>query len=311
MRIIFRSLTLPKKAAKRVQKHFSPDLSPFPPTKLAWAQDVTAIMLGYDSWHELAKVTRNGSKPTSPLDEQCSAEEQRRRIDFQTEALNQFTPLIDLVLRQVVVQLRVSAANPLSPVLEEQSFDRNRIIYWTDPFCGRSEWRFFPSDRSDASWDGISEKYQCWERGLAEGGPFFDELVDRLAAEPENLFAVEHLFYLARNSGQLWLVQDLLDQFEAAVIQTIPANFPQHGPAYFEWGTHSNRVLHSVTYELAEGYYRIGNFPKAKRWFVFTARTSKHTRPYCLDYLKDLKRSVPCGRVHEVEPQDREFELDL
>jgi hypothetical protein len=311
MRIIFRSLTLPKKAARRLQKHYSPDLSPFPPVKLAWAQDVTAIMLGYDSWHELAQVTKNVSQTPSPLDEQCSAVEQRRRIDFQTKALNQFTPLIDLVVRQVVTKLRVSAASPLSPLLEVQSFNRNRIVFWIDPFNGRSEWRFFPSDRSNDSWDAISGKYQCWERDLADGGALFDELVDRLGAEPENLFAVEHLFYLARNSGEIWLIEDLLDQFEAAVIQTIPANFPLHGPVYFEWGTNTNRVLHMVTYELAEGYYRIGNYPKAKRWFEFTARTSKVIRPYCLDYLKDLKRPVPCGRVHEVEPSDREFELGL
>lgn len=299
MRIIFRSLTLPKKAAKRVQKHFSPTPSPFPPAKLSFAQDVTAIMLGYDSWHELEQVIKAGNYPPSPLDEECSAEEQSRRIDYQTEVLQHFTPLIGLVLRQVAIKLRVSAANPQSPALEEQSFDRNRIVFWTDPYNGRSEWRWFPSDRSEASENAITDKYQRWERGLIEGGPFFDELVDRLAVEPENLFAVEHLFYLARNSGQLSLVEDLLDQFEAAVIKTIPAHFPQRGPVYFEWGTPANRILHIVTYELAEGYYRIRNFPKAQRWFEFTARTSKRTRPYCLDYLKDLKRPAPSGRVHE------------
>ncbi|WP_166256215.1 hypothetical protein [Marinobacter salicampi] len=311
MRIFFSSLTLPKKAAKRVQKYFSPEVSHFPAAKLSDAQNVTAVMLGYDSWHELSRVTKKGSQSPSPLDEACSAEEQRQRIDYQTAALNQFTPLIDLVLRQAVVKLRVSAANPLSPLLEEQSFDRNRIVFWTDPFNGRSEWRWFPSDRSDSAWDDISEKYKCWERGLLEGGPFVEELIKRLDAEPENLFVIEHLFYLARNSGQFGIVEDLLDQFEAAVIQTIPSDFPKHGSVYFEWGTHTNRVLHRVTYELAEGYYRIGNFPKAKRWFEFTARTSKHTRIYCLDYLKDLKRAIPCGRVHEVEPPDREFELGI
>jgi hypothetical protein len=171
-------------------------------------------------------------------------------------------------------------------------------VFWVDPISAESEWRFFPSDRSNASWDSISEKYDGWLRGHVDGGVFYDELLDRLDAEPENLIVIEHLFYLARESQQFSLVEDLLDQFEAAVIQTIPANFPFKKAAHFLWGTYTNRILHSVTYELAEGYYRTGNFPKAKHWFEFTARTAKRMRPYCLDYLKDLKRPVPCGRVH-------------
>lgn len=298
MRIIFRTLTVPKKAAKRVQKYFSPEPTPSSGMKLSEAQEVTAVMLGYESWHELSQVTKAGTLRPSALDEECSAEEQERRLDFQTEALGRFSPLIDLVRRRVAQQLRVSAANPNSSVLIEQSYSRNSLVFWTDPFSGESEWRFFPSERSEEMQESFAIEFESWMGGSFDGTDLYLRLCGCFETQPENLIAAELLFALAEESGQPSMVDDLLDKFEAAVMQTIPEHFPASGPVKFEWYTHTNRILHKVTYSLAEGYYRTGNFPKAKRWFEFTSRTSKRMRPHCLDFLKGLKRPVPGGRVH-------------
>lgn len=69
MRIYFNSMTLPKKAAKRIQKHFTPEIPNFgSPMSLYEAQQLAAVMLGYDDWYELEQCTKSGLHPPSLLD---------------------------------------------------------------------------------------------------------------------------------------------------------------------------------------------------------------------------------------------------
>lgn len=311
MRIFFRSLTLPKKAARRVQNLFGPDFDMGRGMTLSTAQRVTAAMLGYTSWHELEQATRALSHPPSPMDEDVSPAVQSQRIDFQKDALESQIFLIGREPRRVALRLRVSARNPQSPGLAEPVWAVNHVVRGIDPYTGGSEWRFFPSERSRDLWTTIEDDYACWTRGFLNGEVFYKRLWDWRAAQPENLMVIEHLFSFVRACERFETVAGDLDGFESAVVESLPQTFPSTGAAPFCPRLDANDVLSNVTYELAEGYYRQGNYPKAQRWFEFTARTAKRTRPYCLDYLRDLKRPEPCGRVHEVPPHDREFMLDL
>jgi hypothetical protein len=114
MRIYFSSMDLPKKAAKRVQKHFTPNHARYAPMKLSHAQHLVAAMLGYEDWHELEQFTKSGKCEPSLLDENVSGEEQRQRIEYQVTQLAQFQPQTEPVIKQMVLKFRVSAANPLS-----------------------------------------------------------------------------------------------------------------------------------------------------------------------------------------------------
>lgn len=311
MRIFFHSLTLPKKAARRVQNLFGPDFDMGRGMTLSTAQRVTAAMLGYTSWHELEQATRARSHPPSPMDEDVSPAVQSQRIDFQNDAIKSQIFLIGREPRRVALRLRVSARNPQSTVLTEPVWAVNHVVRGIAPDTGGLEWRFFPSERSRDLWPTIEENHQCWMRGFLDREVFCKRLWDWRAAQPENLMVIEHLFSFVRACDSFEAVAGDLNGFESAVVETLPQTFPSTGAAPFCPRLDANDVLSNVTYDLAEAYYRQGNFLKARRWFEFTARTAKYLRPYCLDYLKDLKRLVPCGRVHKVPPQDRELMLDL
>lgn len=117
MRIYYKNIGLPKRAAKRVKKILSQDIESMRDLKLSTCQNLVAKMLGYGSWTELDMVTKKLCHEPSLLDSDCTSGEQIQRLEYQCIILSKETDIPILVSRQLVVRLRVSAYNPLSPDL--------------------------------------------------------------------------------------------------------------------------------------------------------------------------------------------------
>jgi hypothetical protein len=109
MRIYFDSMTLPKKAAKRVKKHFTTDgqhLSK--PMKLHEAQALTAKMFGYRDWYELNITTASLVHFPSIVDEKAPSDVVKRRIAYQAQVLGTILPLTKKPLIQIALKLRTA-----------------------------------------------------------------------------------------------------------------------------------------------------------------------------------------------------------
>jgi len=297
MRIYYESLTLPKKAAKRIQSFYSKEDSPFDPMQLSQAQAITSWMLGYESWHELEQETKKRAHPPSLTDEHCSLEEQEKRIFFQTKALGYFSPLIESQRKRLALKFRVSASNPKSKELWLQSYSNNRLeLCVNDNPDEKIEWRFFPSERctdaADILWDDIA----LFDNGRMALGPFMALMLKHLSDRPEDLRAMEWLLSLAVEHDYYDEVTSKLDAFEKVLIDTIPSDFPKSKKVYFEWYVHDNRPFHRAMYNLACCFYYKKEFTKAKKWFNLTSRTCEQLKSSCKAYLDDLKSKSP-GKV--------------
>lgn len=302
MRIYFESLTLPKKAAKRIQAHFTPkyDDMPFKKMALSRAQQITAWMLGYESWHELEQVTKAKKHPPSPMDEDCAPEEQIKRLDYQTAVFGQISPLIGIVCREIVIKLRVSAKNPLSENLAEQNFNKNRIRHWVDPFSGRGEWRFLPSRRSIENGDDLYELSELWACENLDFDEYSACLVAMLEARPEDMNVIAEILRLMVNDDEYVFPLSKLDEFESAIRAVIPADFPETGQVFFNWLTMENRTFHRATLWLAGSYDLAKEYDKARYWFEFTSRSCKTMRAECISILRELRKKTS-GRTPRSE----------
>ena len=301
MRIYFRTLTLPKKAAKRVQNHFSDPLSdaiPHLSMKLAQAQELTARMLGYDSWHELLQVTKKGIHTPSLLDEYSDSKEQALRIDYQTEVLGTISPLIEPVRRQLALQLRVSSGMPTSDELSENIYQYNHIKYWVDPISNKGEWRFLPSLRTTQIQEDIFELQETLEEGLIESERYVEILKDYLQLQPENIDVITALLGVAVEFNNPHVIESDLLVFESTIDLCIPIDFSRRKKNILIWWEIDNRNFHRAVCMLAECFYRVGKFEKAKKWFNFSKKTCDHFTNYIEPYLKDLRLDRPIGKVH-------------
>lgn len=104
-------------STKRVKKILSQDIESMRDVKLSTCQKLVAKMLGYGSWRELDMVTKKLYHEPSLLDSGCTSGEQIQCLDYQCIILSKETDIPILVSRQLVVRLRVSAFDPLSPDL--------------------------------------------------------------------------------------------------------------------------------------------------------------------------------------------------
>ncbi len=302
MRMFFESMTLPKKAAKRVQSYFSADV--YGKAKLSECQEITARLLGYSDWHELNQVTKSGKQQPSLIDEEVSAEEQKQRIDYQAETLGYFSPSTEPVLRKIALELRVSAGNPLSTKFDEDGYRQNTVFFW-QPYGEEPEWRFRPSIRADEIRQELYGLIEQWSRGQLNFGDYQVKLEHIIDNQPENL--VPYLYILEASSDiNAWdIINDYLGKLESAILGSLPSNYPMKKRVPpFNWGTIENRDFLRSIYFLAQGFYSQENYKKAKQWFLFLRRCTSRELGYEVYFLKDIRSEDPWGDVHLLEGKE-------
>lgn len=312
MRIFFNSMTLPKKAARRVQSYFTPPPGLGEKPKLSDAQNLTAWMLGYDTWHELEQVTKSGSHPPSPVDEESDPIEQKKRIDYQSETLRYVSPMVDPVLRQIALEIRVSAANPKSSKFSEDAYHQNAVFYW-EPYGEEPEWRFRPSLRYSKTKEELFNLSDKWERGQILLGAYLDKLNAIIAQQPENISAYLDALCACEAVGAWTLGENYLEDLQAAITGSLPPEYPMKKKvAPFIWGTVDNRDFLRALYHLAQGFYAMGDYKIAKQWFLFLRRCSPMEMGAEKYFLKDIRRPEPYGDLHLMESKDiyDRFEVD-
>lgn len=300
MRIYFTSMTLPKKAAKRIYKHYSTSWSG-DSYQLSDAQNFTALMLGYADWHELDQVTKSGKHDPSELDENSSPEEQESRIRYQSQMLGRLLPLTEPILRELALKWRVSAGNPLSESFADDGYRKNALIYWEPP-GEKPEWRFRPSRRSNESREELYDLQEAWADGLINLGDHKDKLDRIISDQPENLAAYLALLG-AFEDLEMWpLCAPYLLDLEAAILKAIPPNYPMRKKVpHLNWGSIENRDYLRCLYYLARGFYIERDYAKAKQWFLFLKRCSGKSLGIEELYLRDLRLPEPVGAVYKME----------
>lgn len=105
MRISFKSLTRPRRAAKALCELI-------PGTKLGEAQALIARMCDYDDWAQLKQATEHPDTQASPDDEDLSAEELKARLDFQAQ---QVRAVLHNTLKQAREIVRLASPTVRSP----------------------------------------------------------------------------------------------------------------------------------------------------------------------------------------------------
>jgi hypothetical protein len=300
MRIYFDSTALPKKAAKRIQKHFSPADSLFrPPMPLSQAQQITALLLGYQGWHELNEVTKSGGDSPSALDEHIDASEQELRISYQMGQLEKILPFTEPVIRKLVLKFRVSAGNPKSLKLKEDGYRQGKLYHWKPFDSSTPEWRFISSERSDMVREDLYDLLGRWESGSINLGEYKNSIDTLLKSQPENLAAYLYIIGACHDLGLWEIGASYLSGLESAILAVIPSNYPMNKKVdKVQWGDMDNRDYLRSVYILALGYYASGQYQKAKKWFLFLVRCSSIEMDKEKLYLADLRRSEPDGMLH-------------
>lgn len=305
MRIYFDKLTLPKKAAKRIQKHFSPEDSPFEQKlPLSKAQEWAARMLGYDDWYELQKITKSKDYPPSDLDEEASSQTQNERINFQADVLGSFLPQTEPILLELALKFRVSARNSESSKFSHDGYRQNTLLYW-EPYGGNPEWRFMPSGRSQEKremLDALLIKVSDYEINFQD---YIAQLERLIESQPENITA--YLYILeACDEYYAWEVGlPYLAKLESAILMSIPDSYPMKRkvPSLI-WGTIDNRDYLRSIYHLARFYYANEKFKKSKEWFLFLKRCSEIEIGDENFFLIDLRLREPEGDLHILEEKE-------
>lgn len=300
MRIYFNSIELPKKAAKRIQKHFSPaGLQFHPPMQLNQAQQIAALLLGYQGWHELNEVTKSGKHSSSALDEHVDASEQELRISYQMNQLEKVLPFTEPVIRKLVLKFRVSAGNPKSLEFEEDGYRQGKLYLWKPLDSLKPEWRFIPSERSDMVREDLYGLSDQWESGLINFGQYKNSLDAQLKSQPENLAAYLYIISACHDLGFWTVGASYLSGLESAILAVIPSNYPMNKQVdKVQWGDINNRDYLRSVYILALGYYANGQYQKAKKWFLFLVRCSSIEMDKERLYLADLRKPKPNRMLH-------------
>jgi CRISPR/Cas system CMR-associated protein Cmr5 small subunit len=304
MRIYFNSMTLPKKAAKRVQKHYSDPCSPFPSMLLSNAQNITSQMLGYENWHELEQVTKSGNNIASQLDEQCSPKVQAERINYQTKVLSWYFPVTEPILKELALRFRVSSSNAWASNFAEDGYRQNSVFYW-EPFGESPEWRFRPSARSREFREELYDLLDIWGAGRINLGDYIERLEKVINEQPENIVAYLYIFTACHEVYSWGAAEPHLENFEQAIIKSLPADYPMKRKVPpFIWGTIDNRDYLRGLYYLAMGFYATGNYKKAKQWFLFLTRCSAIEMGHERFFLHDLRQPEPEGDLHDLDGKD-------
>ncbi len=306
MRIYFKTLALPQKAAKRIQRHFSneylKEIHPESCMKLHVAQGIAASMLGYSDWHELTEVTKHPSHPPSLLDEVSTELEQRTRIDYQTNALLSVLPMTTSARRQLALKLRVSSGSLNSASLKENTHCRNVIIFSSED----QSHRFIPSTRSEADLSIIREIERPIENGGNTVGYHKDGFQNVINRHPESMTAI---------AAWLSLVSDcrLADDFdqnnphliahELQILNSIPDDLSEYGDVQMSWDIIENRDFIRAVFWLARSFYGACNLSKALKWFTYSNSLCDHYSHETEEYLEDLKLDKPTGTVGKWKSQ--------
>ena len=297
MRIFFQSMTLPKKAAKRIQKQFSPSKVPNRKIDLSFAQLIAANMLGYSNWHELEQVSKSKLTP-SLTDEFVSEEEQTERISFQANVLRRFLPYTEPLLQEIALELRVSAGNPSSLKFSEDHIRDNKVFHWIPPgFLEKPEWRFRPSKRSAEIKNTLWDLLDTWSTGQLNFVDYQESLEATIKEQPENVTAQMYLLDAAGNIDALQHMEKELTRAEETVLNCLPVNYPLNKKVdHFNWYTHDNRDFLRLVFHLAYGHYVNGKYRNAKKWFLFLKRCSDVFEGEIAPFLDDLKLNRPTGK---------------
>ncbi len=300
MRIYFKTLALPKKAAKRIQRHFTSEylkeVHPESCMKLHEAQEIAASMLGYSDWHELTEATKHPSHPPSLLDEDSTELEQRARIDYQASVLRLVSPMTASARRQIALKLRVSSGSLNSATLRENIHYRNSIFYSQED----QTHKFIPSIRSENDIFEIREiDRPVEESGLAVAFELnaYQNIIDR---HPESMAAVSAWICWVADCGgtQDWDQHDpALLAHEFQIINSIPEVLLKSGDIQMSWDLFENRDFIRAVYWLARAFYGAGNLSKALKWFTFSSSLCDHFSTKTEKYLEDLSLNTPTGTV--------------
>ena len=307
MRIYFTSMTLPKKAAKRIQKYFKPNPLIRQPLTLYEAQAITASMLGYENWHTLEKITKSAKHEPSPLDENSSVDTQEERIAFQTKVLVTLYPfLCELHLRKMALKFRVSAKTPRSIKLALIEDYRKNSLFYCEPLGGEPEWRFEPSGRSEEVrlelYDILNNFWRSEKKSLTD---YLNQLSIISTEQPENI--VPYLYSIeALTANNLWeKAKRQLELLEKAILESIPPNYPmKRKAASVNWYVIENRDYLRSLYHLGLTFYALGNYKKSKQWFLFLTRCSSREIEYEIFFLRDLRQPSPEGDLHLLDGKD-------
>lgn len=308
MRIYFRHMALPKKAAKRVQTQFTPPEGLGEGIKLSLAQEITARMLGYADWHELQQVTAKGGHPPSPLDEDANPMEQQARIDYQAEVLGQFSPVIGPRLRQIALTLRVSSGMRSSDNFIEDAYRTSTLTHWLDPDADTDEWRYVPAIRAEEVSDDLWELRGIWETGHLTLGDYLAELEEIYQRQPENMSVITGMLTAVTHMGAMELLPEgRLEDIERQIGVAIPISFPAKKTTIIPWHSIGNRDFHRAVALLAESFYRVGDYKRAKHWFNFSKRTCDELRWYNAAFLMDVRQKKPLGNVHLLSDEEKDY----
>lgn len=289
MKIYFKNLTIPKKAAKRIAKDLICTNAKPKSVKLSVAQEMASKMLGYNSWYQLVKETKEGGHQESLLDEDCDFGIQKERLAFQAEQLCLNYPMDSSDMIEIAVRLRVSGKNPLSDSLamSENYYNRLRMGY-EQPYSKEKTWRFYPSVRSsDHFMKELAEHSDLWERCEINLDDYFNRLLNEFLRIPESVYVIREILRLSEEM-EFVVAITLLDSFGKVIVESFPGDLPESGDLGLNWFEEENRPLVQSVYWLALSYYRSGYFESAKRWFEFTSRACKHFKDCCDQYLEDM-----------------------
>ena len=297
MRFYFQNLEHPRKVAKRFHKMHSNTHWDGTKTYLADSQHIVATMYGYSDWRELVKVTKSAKYKPSRFDENIGEEEQRLRIDYQTSILRRYFALPSVSLRIKALSIRVTARSPRSEDLTE-CYIRENMVCFEDEY---NEWRFIPSQRSLSRRDELYEALEVWDSQDINLGDYEAMLSEVSLQHPEDIVPYHYIISAAHEVNAWEYAECHFAKLENVIETSLPDTYPRKRKTFpFIWSGPNRDFLRAI-FDLATGYYAVGEFKKAKKWFLFFSR--------CVDprvkdsfetnvFLKDLRRKPPLGDVH-------------
>lgn len=291
MRIYFNTTATPKKAVKRVYDLLGTDY-PEAPFKHSDCLELTAKMLGYESWHQLDSVTKEARHSRSPLDEDCTPEEQLARLKFQAEQLREHA-ISDSHSIELAAIARVSAGDPKSNRLNNNGQKSNSFEHFPGNDLIGPHWTFKPSLRSITTFSFIAD-HQLDSPGILEALEFMKYLEAQLKMRPEDIYLIEEYLRLSLNAGYLERVIHHLDKFSKELKAAMPDDFLG---APVEYSTRRNRPFLRASFWLGVCFYHDGRYRQAKHWLSLIKSISDEFSSDCDIFLADINSGNPTGSV--------------
>lgn len=297
MRIYYDSMTLPKKAARRIQKFYSKPSPLSDPMPLYEAQARVALLLGYDSWHELEQVTKSQSNPPSLLDEDAGKETQEARIQFQSSVWRTIVPFTMPVCREMAFRFRVSAKNPKSEGFLVDLY-RTHNMFYDEEF---EEWRFIASLRSQETRNLLYDADEMPCGTFIEQARYIDRLLQLCEdAHSEQFAQYTSLFWALFRAGTPESFLSNLPEFDKRVSAVFPDDFPtsQKTLKPLEWYQIEHRDFLRSLYALGAAYYVAGDYKTSRKWLLTCKRCCSITLGSEDEYLEAIRSGNPDPKLH-------------